>query len=137
MKRLLYITLLVLGLTVPLLAAPPASAIDIFSPSGTTSACDNTNAASKPAICKDDAANSKTNPIIGPDGIITTITRLLALLVGIISVIIIIVSGLRLVLSGSDTNKATTARRGIVYSAVGLAIAAMAQALVTLVLTKL
>jgi hypothetical protein len=137
MKRILISIFILLGLLTPAVALRQASAIDLFQPTGSTSACNNTAAAAKPDICKDDSAGAKENPIIGPNGILTVIIKILSLIVGVISVIIIVVSGMRMVLSGSDANTAAGARRGVVYSAVGLVIAAIAQGIVALVLSKL
>jgi hypothetical protein len=137
MKRLIVTLFIFFGLLVPVATLAQASAIDILSPTGTTGTCNNSAATTKPGVCKDDSAGSKTNPIIGPSGILTVIIKLLALLVGIISVIIIVVCGMRIILSGGDANTAATARRGLVYASVGIAIAGMAQGIVSLVLNKL
>ena len=67
----------------------------------------------------------------------TAIINILSLVVGIVSVIIIVVEGFRMVLAGSDAGAAATARRGIVYAAVGLIVALIAQTLVNVVLNKL
>lgn len=64
------------------------------------------------------------------NGLIKTIINILTVVVGVISVIMIIVSGLRFVTSAGDTSKIASARSGLIYALIGLALVAIAQSVV-------
>ena len=81
--------------------------------------------------------NSTTNPLFGPDGILTKVANIFSLITGIIAVFMLIISGLRYVNSSGDPAKTASARSGIIYAAVGVAVAVVAQSVVRFVLTKL
>jgi hypothetical protein len=130
-KLILTLTILV-AFVAPALALQPASAVDVLQ-----GPCNDPNAVSKPEVCKDNQTNSTDNPIFGPNGILTVAVRILSLIVGIVSVIIIVVEGFRTVLAGSDAGTAAQARRGIVWACVGLVIALISQSIIALVLNKL
>lgn len=90
-----------------------------------------------PAVCKDDASTSTSNPLTGRDGVVTKAVQIFAIVVGIAAVIVIILSGLRFVLSSGDAANITNAKNGLLYAIVGLVIAAFAQAIVSLVLSNI
>ncbi len=77
------------------------------------------------------------NDIYGPDGILTKAARILAIAVGVASVIIIIVGGFQYVLSGGDATKINNAKNTIIYALIGLAIALLAQGIIVFVLNQL
>ena len=81
--------------------------------------------------------SSSTNPFIGPDGLLTKVISFFALITGIVSVIIIILMGLRFVSSNGDAGKAASARQGIIYAVAGLIVAMLAQGIVMFVLSSL
>jgi hypothetical protein len=140
MIRKLILTLIV---TVSILGsgvvAAPAYAVDILNGGGGASSgpCNNPNAASKPEICGDNRTGSNTNPIVGPDGILTSAINILSLIIGVTSVIIIAIEGLRMMLANGDAGTVSNTRRGIIYACVGLVIALVSQGAVALVLNKL
>lgn len=68
--------------------------------------------------------------------ILENIINTLLLLVGIIAVIVIIISGIRFITSDGDANKVASARNGVIYSVVGLAVAIMAYAIVRFVVNS-
>jgi hypothetical protein len=136
-KKTLLIIVIMAGFAVPALAMSPAHAVDILNGSGSAGPCNNTNAASKPEICNDDRSNSAVSPIIGPNGILTSAINILSIVIGITSVIIIVVEGLRMILANGDAGTASNARRGIIYACAGLLIALVSQGMVALVLNKL
>jgi hypothetical protein len=82
------------------------------------------------------AARGSSQPadLFGAGGVITTITNMLLFVVGALSVIMIIVGGLRYVISGGNTASVTAARNTILYAVVGLIIAFLAFAAVNFVL---
>jgi len=95
------------------------------------------NAMNAPAVCKDNATGSPTNPILGPDGIMTRAVQILVIILGIVSVFVIMIAGLRIVVSNGDSNTIATMQKAIIAAAAGLAVAAVAQAIVTLLLSRL
>lgn len=62
--------------------------------------------------------------------------NLVSIIVGIIAVIMIIIGGIRFVVSNGDSAKISTARNTIVYALVGLVLVAFAQIIVKFVLNK-
>ena len=94
----------------------------------------NTDAAVKPEICAD--VTDGTNPIVGPEGIITEAVSLLSIVIGVVAVIVLIWAGMRFILSQGDSNKITMARSQIIYAVVGLVVAGLAQSVVQLVLKR-
>jgi hypothetical protein len=56
--------------------------------------------------------------------------------IGFISVVVIIIAGLRMILSGGDPQTLNSARNAIIYAAGGIAIAAIAQIIVVFVLSR-
>ncbi len=80
---------------------------------------------------------SDENPITGPEGLLTRAIEILGWVVGVAAVIMIIIGGLRYVLSEGDTAGVNNAKNTILYALIGVAIAVMAQALVLFVLRRL
>lgn len=68
---------------------------------------------------------------------VNTIFNIVFGVIGGIAVIIIIVQGIRFVLSGGDAQKAADARKGVIYAAVGLGVAVSAEIIVNLVVGKI
>lgn len=87
--------------------------------------------------CQQRNQTPDNNSLYGANGVITKITRLIALVVGIAAVIVIIIGGLSYVLSSGDSNRVNSAKNMILYAIIGLIVAVVAQALVVYVLTKL
>jgi NAD/NADP transhydrogenase beta subunit len=58
------------------------------------------------------------------------------MLTGVISVFMIIISGLRYITSGGDATKTATARKGIMYAAIGVAVAMSAGIIAQFVIGK-
>ena len=74
--------------------------------------------------------------LFGSSGVFSTITNVLLFAVGAISVIMIIIGGLRYVTSGGNTANVTAAKNTILYAVVGVVIALFAYAMVNFVLTS-
>lgn len=68
---------------------------------------------------------------------INDILRIFFSVIGALAVLMIVISGLRYVLAGGDSQRAAQAKSGIVYALVGLAIAISAQAIVYFVVSRL
>jgi hypothetical protein len=68
------------------------------------------------------------------DGLIKKVVNLLLWAIGIISVIMIIIGGIRYATSNGDSNQVTAAKNTIMYAVIGLVIAIFAYAIVNFVL---
>ena len=70
----------------------------------------------------------------------STLTSVLSIVFGVIAavaVLIIVIQGIRFVLSAGDSQKAADARKGVIYAAVGLVVALSAEVVVRVVIGKL
>lgn len=135
MHRLIIFIVSILLIGVGLVAlAPRTYAVDVLNP-----VCQNADPNNLPAVCRDNKTNAKDteNPIFGPRGVLTIAINLLSLLVGVISVFVIIVSGVKFVTSSGDPSSVTSARNTLLYAIIALVIAGAAQAIVHFVLIKL
>jgi len=65
------------------------------------------------------------------------IVNILLFVIGAVAVIMIIVGGIRYVVSGGDSSAVTGAKNTILYAVIGLVVAAMAFAIVNFVVGKL
>jgi hypothetical protein len=68
------------------------------------------------------------------DGIFRTITNVLLFLIGAVSVIMLIIGGIRYTISGGDSSAVTAAKNTILYAIVGIVVAILAFAIVNFVL---
>ncbi len=78
--------------------------------------------------------NDQTADLFGSAGIFQTITNVLLYILGAISVIMIIIGGLRYVISGGNSTNVTAAKNTILYAIVGVIIALLAYAIINFVL---
>lgn len=88
-----------------------------------------------------DGANSakgieQVTDLFGVTGVFSTVTNVLLFVIGAISVIMIIIGGLRYVVSGGDSSNVTAAKNTILYAIVGLVVALLAYAVINFVLTN-
>ena len=88
-----------------------------------------------------DGANSargvdQATDLFGASGIFTTITNVMMFIVGAASVIMIVIGGLRYVLSGGNTANVSAAKNTILYAIVGLIVAILAYAMINFVITS-
>ncbi|MDO4712982.1 MAG: pilin [Candidatus Saccharibacteria bacterium] len=118
MKRRLLSLGAALALTAPFALPLTVSAVgvDIYGacPAGSTD-----------AICQN--KDEKVQPIF------KNIINLLLLALGAIAVIMIVVGGIQYTTSGGDSNKVTSAKNTILYSAVGVVVALLAYTIVNFV----
>lgn len=109
-----------------------ASAVNIF-PGGV---CKPGEAGSGSTACKSvekQQGQNDKNPIIT---IIRAAINVLSFLVGILAVIGLIVSGIRLMTSGGDTSAVASARSGVIYSLIGILVVVLAQTIVVFALGR-
>lgn len=70
-------------------------------------------------------------------GILTNVINTLIFLIGAISVIMIVIGGLRYTTSGGDSSSVTSAKNTVLYAVIGLIVAISAYAIVNFVLTRI
>ena len=75
--------------------------------------------------------------LFGPTGAFRQITNTILYIVGIIAVIMLIIGGIKYVLSGGDSKKVTDAKNTVLYAIIGLVIAVFAYAIVNFVISAL
>lgn len=82
------------------------------------------------------AARGSQQPgnLFGDTGVFSTISSVLLFIVGAIAVIMIVIGGLRYVISGGDATQVQAAKNTILYALVGIIIAILAYAAVNFVI---
>jgi hypothetical protein len=75
--------------------------------------------------------------LFGPKSIFVTITNILLFIIGAIAVIMLIIGGIRYVVSAGDQNAVTSAKNTILYAIIGIVIAFLAYAAVNFVSNQL
>ncbi|MCL2445045.1 pilin [Candidatus Saccharibacteria bacterium] len=75
--------------------------------------------------------------LFGGAGAVTIIVNVLLFIVGIISVIMLIIGGIKYSTSAGDSGKVTTAKNTIMYAIVGLVVAILAFAIVNFVVDNI
>ena len=123
-QRLIVSLALLLGVGVMSLAPMSAGAVDVFQ------ACK--GGGRDTSVCK----STNNDSLLGGNGILKRVIDLLLLVLGIVSVIMIIIGGLRYVLSNGDQSQVTAAKNTILYSVVGLVVAILSFAIIDFVLTR-
>jgi hypothetical protein len=85
------------------------------------------------------AARGDSQPadLLGDGGILNKITNILLFVIGALSVIMLIIGGLRYVISGGNATAVTAAKNTILYAIVGLIIAFLAYAAIGFVINSL
>lgn len=83
-----------------------------------------------------DSARGLDQPLdlFGAEGTFATITNVLLFIIGAIAVIMIVIGGIRYVVSGGDSSQITAAKNTILYAIVGIIVAILAYAAVNFVL---
>ena len=72
--------------------------------------------------------------LFGASGTFQTVTNVMLFLVGAVSVIMIIIGGLRYVLSNGDSSQITAAKNTILYAIIGLIVAILAFAIIRFII---
>ena len=94
---------------------------------------------SKDSVCNGvglggNACSSDSNGSSSINKIITNVLNILSYIVGIAAVFVLIISGIRMIASGGDSNSFNSAKNGILYAIIGLVIVATSQIIVQYVL---
>lgn len=75
--------------------------------------------------------------LFGDTGVFRQVTNVILYIVGIIAVIMLIIGGIRYVVSGGDSKKVTDAKNTVLYAIIGLVICFLAFAIVNFVISSL
>ena len=127
MRRLLAIFVLLGLIFLPAIAAVPAHAqVDPFE-----EVCDSRT--SNSPVCQEEA----DNPVSGEDGVIIQAVEILSWVIGVASIIMVLLGGLKYVTSGGDSNATASAKNTILYAVIGIAVALIAQAIVIFVIRNI
>jgi hypothetical protein len=116
-------------LVMPLIIVAPAGAAP-FNPF--EKVC--TDVVNEAGVCPEDGTR---DPITGANGIILSAVRILSFIVGVASIIMIIVGGLKYIMSNGDSNSVTAAKNTILYAIIGLAVFAVSQTIVEFVISRI
>lgn len=99
-------------------------------------ACDDSNLSASSGV---DCARGEDVPdrLFGDGSIFTTIVNVMLFIIGAISVIMLIIGGIRYTVSAGDSGNVTAAKNTIMYALIGLAVAFLAFAIVNWVLVQI
>jgi hypothetical protein len=75
--------------------------------------------------------------LFGGGGIFTTIANILLFIIGALSVIMLIIGGIRYTISGGNSSAITAAKNTVIYAIVGIIVAILAFAVVNFVINAL
>lgn len=81
--------------------------------------------------------DGQPSELFGDSGIFTTIINILLFIIGVVAVIMLIIGGIRYVVSGGDQAAVTAAKNTILYAVIGIIIAILAYAIVNFVIVGL
>jgi hypothetical protein len=124
-------------LIVPVLALGVSASVGVFSsPTANAAECssDASGGLGGGAGCAQ--GKDQQSDLFGDSGVFKTITNVLLFIIGAISVIMLIIGGIRYVVSGGDSSAVTSAKNTILYAVVGVIVAILAYALVNFVITS-
>ncbi len=136
MKRLSILLATFMALLLPVLSFVHVSAVDVIDP-----ICQNLPAsgADKPQVCKENENVKKSgdDPIFGPNGLLATVVNILSIIGAFVAVIVILIGGVKMIVSSGDANTIASSRRTVLYAVVSLAIIGSAQLIVRVLISKL
>ncbi|MBR2543636.1 hypothetical protein IKF03_03550 [Candidatus Saccharibacteria bacterium] len=75
--------------------------------------------------------------LFGDNGVFRQVTNTILYIVGIVAVIMLIVGGIKYVISGGDSKKVTDAKNTVLYAIIGMVIAFFAYSIVNFVISAL
>jgi hypothetical protein len=82
-------------------------------------------------------SNGGPTDIFGAGGVFTTVINIALFIIGSLSVVMLIIGGIRYTLSGGNKDAVTSAKNTILYAIIGVVVAILAYAIVNFVLTSL
>lgn len=75
--------------------------------------------------------------LFGDTGVFRQVTNIILYIVGIVAVIMLIIGGIKYVVSGGDSKKVTDAKNTVLYAIIGLVVCFLAFAIVNFVISSL
>ena len=75
--------------------------------------------------------------LFGDTGVFRQVTNTILYIVGVVAVIMLIIGGIRYVISGGDSKKVTDAKNTVLYAIIGLVICILSYAIVNFVISAL
>lgn len=87
-------------------------------------------------VCTQAKQQGTTDPIAGPNGVISVAANVIAVVTGVIAVIMIIIGGLRYATAAGNAEQAAGARRQIIYALIGIVVVALAWTITRFVVDK-
>lgn len=123
LKALLLVPVLALGVSAFMPTVAPVGAIGIQSGADAAQGDDQTD-----CLVDDSGASCTDEPIF------RTITNVLLFIIGAVSVIMLIIGGIRYTISQGDSTAVSSAKNTILYAVIGIIVALLAYAIVNFVL---
>jgi hypothetical protein len=127
--------LVLLALGFVTLIALPTTALAAYDPirqpNNDANVCTNGGGAS--SLCN----GGGTDPLAGQNGALVSVTSILAVVAGIVSIIFLVYGGVKYITSNGDSSGVSSAKSTIIAALIGLVIAALARPLITFVIGKL
>ncbi len=129
-----------LTLLIPISIAYISSSVfaaDNTIPTGINSICAQAaanNGGTRPGFCNDTSSPPTQNPAYS---VFSTVLDILSWAIGIISVIVIIIAGIRMITSSGDSKSFSSARDSILYAVIGIVVFAVSQIILYFVISKL
>lgn len=99
--------------------------------------CDTTNLTLQNGVNCAAPPDTSNKTLFAAGGIFQTVASVLIFIVGAVAVIMLIIGGLRYVISAGDSKNVTAAKDTILYAIIGIVVALLSFALVQFVVTSL
>lgn len=122
---------ILLNATIFLAVASIFTPITVLAFAPTNGAC--TGKAASSPVCSD----GNSNPISGNDGIILKVVKIILIAAGVLAILMIMLGGWAYITSQGDPQKLKGAKDTILYAIIGLVVAIMARAILSVVLKKI
>lgn len=117
-------------LTVFNISALTFAPVIVHAQSSIEAACEGVQVDGSTGDCTDTSSGTALSNLI------RVAIRIFQVIIGIIALFMIIMAGLSYITSGGDSNKTKTAKDRILYSAIGLAVVALAEVIIQFVLNR-
>jgi hypothetical protein len=128
MRRLIALLVVAVALVAVALPATTAFAYDPLDAACGQGGADST-------VCK--SKGQTTNPLTGPNGVLTRVADILTIVGGVIVVIMMIIGGIKYITSSGDSSQASSAKNTIIYGLIGLVAITLARLVVGFVITRI
>lgn len=115
-------------------SSPAAAAYDVFNGVDCSKAGAKAGDPTAAAVCVEKGSG---DPISGDGGVLIKISNIIAFVAGIAATIMIIIGGIKYVLSDGDSGKISSAKSTIIGALIGLIIVVIARTLINYVVIRL